>query len=253
MASPPNAAPATAAPVRRMSSAARIVGVFVSPGKTFADIVAEPHFIQAYCVIAVLALGSAYALLHRVGAYALARQGVMMSASGRVLSPDQLNKAIAAGAKVLSISFYAAPLTQLVLLLFLALIFLGIANFLLGHEATYKQALAITVHAYLAQALYVALLILVLYLMPNPQAMQITNPLGTNLGYFLDSSTTSPFLYAMATRLDLFTVWTIVLLSIGLSKLGRKGKFAGAFWAVFSLWLFYALVVSGITAAFTAA
>ncbi len=233
-----------------MSSAGRLAGVFVSPGPTFADIAAAPHFVLAWCVMAVAGLAFAYTLLHRIGAEALARQSLLASARGRAMSPDQMNAAIAVSAKVFNVSFYAGPVINIAFLLLLGLIVLGIANFLLGYEANYKQALAVTTHAYLTQTLYALLVCLAAWLMPNPANFQLANPLGSNLGYFLDRSATSPFFYALATRLDLFTLWTIVLLAIGLSKLGRKGKFAGAFWAVFSLWLFYALVVSGITAAF---
>jgi hypothetical protein len=249
MASPPP--PAASAPAqRRMSSAARLIGVFVSPGQTFADIAAEPHFVLAWVVMAVAGLAFAYTLMHRVGAAALARQSLLQSARGRAMSPEQINAAVAASAKVFHVTFYAGPVTNILFLLLFGALFLGVANFLLGYEATYKQALAMTTHAYLVQTVNALLMLVVLLLMPNPANFQLTNPLGSNLGYFLNRSTTSPFVYALATRLDLFTFWTILLLAIGLSKLSRKGKFAGAFWAVFSLWLFYALVISGITAAF---
>jgi Yip1 domain len=249
MASPPQPAATPPAP-RRMSSAARLVGVFVSPGKTFADIAAEPHFILAWCVMAVAGLAFGYVVLHRVGALTLARQQLEASARGRALSPGQLDAAAATAAKFFSISFYASPATNIIFLCLFGALFLGIANFLLGYEANYKQALAVTTHAYLVQTVYALLMILVIALMPNPQNFQLANPMASNPGYFLDKATTSPFLYQLATRIDLFTFWTIILLAIGISKLGRKGKFSGAFWAVFSLWLFYALVVSGIAAAF---
>jgi hypothetical protein len=233
-----------------MSSATRLLGVFVSPASTFADIAAEPHFILAISVGILAGFGFALTLLQRVGAVAVARESLLANARTRALSPDQFNQAVATSAKVFQFSFYLTPVINIAFLLLLALIFLGIANFLLGYEATFKQALGVTAHAYLVQSVYAVLMIVFIFLMPNPQAFNIANPLGSNLGYFLNQSTTSPFLYAMATHLDVFTLWTIVLLALGLSKLSRKGRFAGAFWAVFSLWLFYALVVSGLAAAF---
>jgi len=235
-----------------MSSLARIFGTFAAPGPTFAEIAREPHFILCWCVQAIVGVGFAMMMLGKLGAYELARQALMQSPRASAMDPATLQTAIHNSAKVFQYTMYFSPVILIVFLLFLAWIFQGISNFLLGQEARYKQAVSMVSHAYLPQSLLALLAMLVLALMADPTRFQFANPLGSNLGFFLDKSNTSAFLYAFGTHLDVFSLWTVVLLSLGLAKLGgRKGKFGSAFGATASLWLLYCLVTAGVTAAFS--
>jgi hypothetical protein len=248
---PSTTSPTTATPPARSSSAARILGVFASPGKTFAELAADPHFILCWCVQIVVGLLFAYELMTRVGAYALARQQLMLGTRTQSLSPEQLDKAIATAATVFKYSMWASPVIAIVFMLVMAAIMMGIANFVLGYETRYKQQVSMVSHAYLVQTLVGLLSVGVLALTASPYSFQLNNPMGSNIGFFLDKSTTPAFLYQLATHLDIFSIWIVVLLALGLSKMGgKKGKFGSALAVVVSLWLLYVLVISGVSAAF---
>jgi hypothetical protein len=65
----------------------------------------------------------------------------------------------------------------------------------------------------------------------NPESFSIQNPVATNAGYFLNPAN-SRFLYSVASAVDVFTIWTLVLVAIGLScvsKLKRSTAMAGVF------------------------
>jgi hypothetical protein len=237
-----------------MSQAARILSVFGAPGRAFEAIARDPQFLLAWCVQIVVGVVFFQILLHRVGAETLMRQSLMQSARGRAMDPAAMQQAIHTGAKFYAFIGYASPAVSIVFLLFLGWIFQGIANFLLGQEAKYQQALAMVSHAYLTQTLVALLNIAVLVMMADPTAFNLVNPLGTNIGFYLDKANTSTFVYAFSTHLDIFTLWTVLLLSLGLAKMGAKpgqpGKFASALTAVGGLWLLYAVCSSGLTAAF---
>lgn len=234
-----------------MSSLARLLGVFTSPDRTFADIAREPHFVLCLAVQAVV--GAAYwiYMVQRVGAYNLARQALLQSARGRAMDPTAQQQAATISAKVYQFIGYTTPVLVIISALVMGAIILGVSVFLLGHESKYKQALSVTCHALLTQTLFALLAMLLLTLMADPTTFQFTNPIGTNPAFFMDKASSSPFIYAFATHLDLFSLWGVVLLAIGLAKMGgKKGKFAGAFWAIFGLWIFFCLAASGLTAAF---
>lgn len=250
---PPPTTPATvsAAPAARSSSAARILGVFASPGQTFAELAADPHFILCWCIQIVVGLLFAYELMHRVGAYALARQQIMLGSRAQSLSPEQLDKAVSVSATFFKFGMWASPVIAIVFMLVMAAIMMGIANFVLGYETRYKQQVSMVSHAYLVQSLVGLLTVGVLAMMASPYSFQLNNPIGSNIGFFLDKSGTGAFLYQFATHLDIFSIWIVMLLALGLSKLGgRKGKFGSTLAVVGSLWLLYVLVISGVTAAF---
>ena len=61
------------------------------------------------------------------------------------------------------------------------------------------------------------------------------NPIATNLGYFIDP-TSSKFLNAIGTNVDVFYIWALVLTAMGLSdisNLKRQSAYMGVFgWAL---------------------
>ncbi|MGH9475844.1 MAG: YIP1 family protein [Terriglobales bacterium] len=241
----------SAPPIRSPSSFERLFTVFSSPGKTFEAIARDPHFILCWCVQIVVAAIFGALLIQRVGIYNMARQALAQNRATQVMPPASYQHALAISAIGMKISFYSAPLWQIVILLILAAVFLGLGNLLLGYEARYKQALGMVSYAYLAMTLYSLVVIAVIGLTANPTSLQITNLVGTNLAFFMDKATTSPFLYALGTHLDIFAVWTVILLGVGLAKLGgKKGKVGGALSVVVVLWLLVILVFSGISTAF---
>ncbi|MGH9466995.1 MAG: YIP1 family protein [Terriglobales bacterium] len=236
---------------KRSSSFTRLFSVFSSPGATFSELARDPHFILCWCVQVVVSLLVGFTMLHRVGVYALARQALAQRGATQALSGVQLQHALAAAAIGMRFTYYLAPIGTIVVSLIMAGIFLGLVNFVLGYEANYKQSVAVVSYAYLVQTLYWLLTIVVLWLMANPASVTFTNPIGTNLGFFLDKNATSPFLYALATHMDVFAIWTVILLGIGLSKLGgKKGKVSAALGGVVVLWLLYIFVSSGVVALF---
>lgn len=234
-----------------MSSPARILGVFTAPAATFESIAEAPHFYLCWGLQIVIAVAYMWFLVQRLGTSELARQSIEQSNRARAMDPATLQTAINASAHYFSYIPLFGAVGVIAATLVLAAIFLGVANLLLGFEARFKAVLSVVVHAMLPQTLLALLGALVLGLMADPAAFHYANPLGSNLGFFLDKASTPAFLYAAATHLDLFVLWTVILLALGLSKLsGRRGKFASSFWAVFSLWIFYIIVAAGTASVF---
>lgn len=243
-------APAAPAP-RQMSSLTRLFATFYAPGACFDDIAREPHFLLCWCV--QIAIGIAYILLlmHRVGVIVLSKQAIMQSSRAAAMSPDQLQTAIATSAKFYHYSVYAVPVGTIVVLLIMGAIVLAISNFLLGQEARYKQTVAVASHAYLPQSLMALLSMLVVTLMADPTNFSMINPLGTNIGFYLDKASTNAFLYACAGHIGVFPIWEVALLAAGIASLGgKRGKFGRSFVPVFALWVLFILCASGLSAVF---
>ncbi|MGH7990077.1 MAG: hypothetical protein ACREDS_07830, partial [Limisphaerales bacterium] len=74
---------------------------------------------------------------------------------------------------------------------------------------------------------------------------------GSNLAVLFDKNSTGAFLYNLSLHIDIFSIWTAVLLGIGLAKMGgKKGKVGSAVGVVLALWVLYILCAAGLTAAF---
>ena len=231
----------------RHSSAARLLGAIVSPGATFEELARDPHFMLCIGVQAVVGAGFMLFLLRRAGAVAMAQQAMAQSGRAQSMDPATLQRAIAIYARFFQYMPVVALVGAVAAILLLSWIIQGIANALLGHSARYKQALALTSYAFLPEALRTLLAMLVLALTADPSQFNYLNPVGDNPGYFLSRASAGPFLYNLATHFSLFSLWVLVLLAIGIARLdARKRRFAGPFWALLSLWLFYILAASAL-------
>jgi hypothetical protein len=74
----------------------------------------------------------------------------------------------------------------------------------------------------------------------SPESLNSANSVGLNLARFMDPDKTSPVLIALASRIDLFTIWVTVLLAIGLHVVGKIPK-QQAYIAATIVWVLGAL------------
>jgi hypothetical protein len=77
-------------------------------------------------------------------------------------------------------------------------------------------------------------------LVMSPEKLNSMNAVAFNLARFMDPDRASPVMVALASRLDLFTIWVTVLLAIGLHVVGKipkqqAGIAAGITWLVGAL------------------
>jgi hypothetical protein len=61
-------------------------------------------------------------------------------------------------------------------------------------------------------------------LVMSPEKLNSLNSVGFNLARFMDPDNTSQVLIALASRVDLFTIWVTVLLAIGIHVVGKIPK-----------------------------
>jgi hypothetical protein len=97
-----------------------------------------------------------------------------------------------------------------------------------------------------------SILAVVVVFLKNPDEFNIRNPLAFNVGAFMDPNGSSKFMYALATSIDLFSIWTILLLATGLkAAAGKKLSFTGALVAVVTPWALLVLCTSALAGAFS--
>jgi Yip1-like protein len=87
-------------------------------------------------------------------------------------------------------------------------------------------------------------------LIMSPESLNSMNAVGFNLARFMDPDKASPVMIALASRVDLFTIWVTVLLAIGLHVVGKipkqqAGIAAGITWLVGALPTLFGALRSG--------
>lgn len=89
------------------------------------------------------------------------------------------------------------------------------------------------------------LLIVVLMFYVEPDAFDIKYPIATNPGYLVPA--TMPFWKTLLGAFDVFSLWTIFLLAVGVSQLSKVKK-GTAFGAILGLFVVIKLIGAGLSA-----
>lgn len=227
-----------------MSEFARMTGIFFDPKPAFADIAARPRWWAPLILLIVLALGYTFAYSQRVGWDRFVRQNIESSPRTQNMPAEQREQAIAMQMKFVPIlGWIGAVVGSPIYALAVAGVMLLVFNTMLAAELTFRKVFGITCYSSLTGVVGAALAILVMFL-KNPEDFNLRNPTAFNLGAFLDPQTTPKWLQAAGTSLDLFSIWTVLLLATGLSVTGRKVSWGNALAAVIGPWIVWIVVKS---------
>jgi len=229
------------------SLAARVVGVIISPRDTYANVAAHPRWFGVLAVIVLIGATGVFTLMSTdVGkAAAIDQQVRMMESFGMKLTDAQyarleqgMNRAPYTGAIGQAITL---PLAAAII----AGILLGIFNALLGGDAKFKQVFAVVCHS------GVVISLAQIFGLPLAYARESLSS-ATNLAVFLPFLDESSFAARFLGTIDLFQIWWIVSLSIGLGVLYRK-RTAPIATTMLVVYAVIALVIAAIRTALSGA
>jgi hypothetical protein len=219
-----------------MSEASRLAGVFFEPKKAFADIAARPRWIVPLILMILMGIGITMLYSQKGVMRIAAEQQMTNNAQFQQLPPDQRAQRLESGMKIATILGYCVPIFIPLAYLVMALVLWAIVSGILSAPVRFGQVFAIVTYAQLPGLLMSILIVIVLQL-KNAADYNLQNPLMFNPGAFMDPQTSPKFVYSLASSLDLFTIWILLLVATGLkAAAGKKLSFGGALFAVMLPW-----------------
>ena len=231
-----------------LSQVERVVDTFVAPSKTFTDILRSSSWWLPYLLGAALGLLFAYVILNKVGLPTLV-DGVVRH--NKTLEDSLANATPADAAKIrarIETQFkfsYAFPILGLLFGVICAGGMMATANFAFGGKSKYKQMLAVWFYGTLPLFVFNLLVIISIYAGLSGDSFDIQNPIGTNLGYYLSGTELPHWLIALLSAIDVFAIWSALLLTLGVSIVAGIKRSAAAI-VIFGWWfLFILLKVAG--------
>lgn len=217
--------PLTPAPTATgLSQIERVVDTFIAPSKTFNDILRSASWWLPFLLIAAMTLATSFATGKQVG-FDRAYENKLAQSPAQVermsqQPPEAQQRAKTIGVLVTKVISYSIPVILLMTFAVYALILWGSFNFLLGASVTYSQALAVTWYAALPFAVRSLLTIVTLYFGGNTESFVQDNPVGTNLGYYMQEA--PGWLRALLTQFDLIALWSLALAIVGMAIVSKK-------------------------------
>ena len=233
-----------------MSEWSRLLGVFFEPGKTFADIAERPRWLVPLLIGILSAVLLIYLFNRHVGWESSLQRAMDNNRFVQQLPPDQRQIAFDRQLRLMPVfSYLGAILGFPITLLLAAGLATVIIRGLLGTPIRFVQAFAAMAYAFLPRVIYAGLSISVMFL-KTPDEFDLQNAFASNPGAFMDPQKSSRFLYTVASQLDVFSIWVILLAAVGLKAAGGKRlSFGGALFAVVLPWAVYVLIRGGLAAA----
>jgi hypothetical protein len=232
---------ATTAPAGRAAIWEDFIDIFYAPSLVFARRARGSFWIPFFTV--TLLIGVLFYLNSGVvrpvmeGEFNRAMAAAMRS--NPRLTPEMADRLQQTGVRIAQVGgFLIVPI---------AIFFTGSAVWVIGKlfesKQTYRAALVVAAYAWVPRILEAVLTGLQgLFLDPSQFNGRFRLTLG--VGRFFDPDTTSPIFLAFVGRIDLFTIWVTVLLTIGLSVTGgisrsRAALAAPLIWAAGALPIFF--------------
>ncbi len=158
---------------------------------------------------------------------------------GNAGAARELSNKISVG--INEVAFVGGPVVGMIGVAILSLGLLGTINFVFGGKAKFGSIFRSFYYAWLPQSIKALLGTIVIYSGMAPESFNIKNFAPTNLGAFLDPVDTNKALYTLATSLDAVTIWSLVLLGMGIAIVAGTKRSSG-YIAVFGWWALFVLI-----------
>lgn len=248
MAAVPVAPPPSSPEAAPLSQGARIINTFIAPSKTFTDIRRSASWWAPYLLMILVTWVFVFIAGQKVGFVKMAenqmRAQPKQQARIESMPAADREKAMAMAGKFTAVIGYASPALQLIILLIISTLLFATFKVAAGADVSFKASFAVVMFASLPGVVRALLSIVTLLAGASPDSFTLQNPLGSNIGYYLNPAD-SPFLYSLGSQIDLFMIWTLVLTAIGFTCVS-KIKSATAYGVVFGWWLFFTLALSSL-------
>ena len=227
----------------------RLFGVYTSPSKTFEDIAARPGWdwlLPVALIIAGFFALQSLALPKIDVDQAVKDQMKMMGRFAQNMTDAQraeMEKGMREGFEAQKNPARRAVggLVILGVVLFVPALYRGISA-AFGRKATYKRLVAGYAYTWMIYLIPTVLTILIVATRSeiDPNELQYSRVLKSNLAALLDFETTSKPLLGFLSSIDIFDIWGFVVGSIAVSKMTeftRKGAYAvvGSVWGLYTL------------------
>jgi hypothetical protein len=200
-----------------MGLAARVMNVYLSPRAAYTAIAERPRVLGVLLVVIVLMAAAQYVFLSTAaGQNATMDQQIAAVRAFGVAVTDQMVQQMQSR---MAYAKYTSAISVAVVVPMLAAIIAGfvlmIFTAILGGGATYKQVFTVVVHSQLIGVLQQFITLPVAYIRE-----EIVSP--TRLAVFFPMLSDQSFLYYLFSAIDLFYLWSVVNLAIGIAVLYKR-------------------------------
>lgn len=223
-----------------MGGASKVVSIFFEPRKVFESLKIKPTWLVPVIIVAVLGMGFFYYTFP----YIMNEQVQNIRDNDRI--PEEHKERIIERIKEAEHppiwQLAIAPAGTLISLVIVAAVLFFIFNVLMGGDSGFRRVFSVYC--------YSSLIAIPAMIVKFPLVMMKGNiNVQTSLGLLLSADAKGSFLYRVFSSFDIFTLWQLILVSIGLGVM-YKFSTKKAFITVAILWVVWIFAKSGLSSVF---
>jgi len=231
----------------------RLIGVWFSPGETFAEIGRAPRMLAPMLALMVIGSVAGYLMIERIGLRNFFRPQLEQAvARGRISQEDADRRLeVMATGPAAAVTKWSFPVVGLIQYPIMALILVGLAKLitmLMGGDNGFKPLFSVSLYALLGMGVVSSVLFVVVLYLKSPEEIDINNLVGSNLAALLSMALSKDglpkFVMALARWVDVFGIWLITLLAIGYAAVTRQIKTSTFGIALGGIYLVVALIAA---------
>lgn len=221
----------------------RIAGVLFAPAETFKDIARKPDFLVPLIVLVVVGFVVTAILVPRMDFEAAFR--AQMEQSGNQMTEADMERGLKMMTAIGKVMAWTGPIWGVLIWVIIAGVLL-LAFRLFGGEGTFGQAFSTTLYSWFPQVISSIVLAVVALARGQIDPTTMATVVKSSPAFLVDMKE-QPVLFAFLSSLDIFTIWTVILLIIGFATLSRVSR-AKAAVIVLSLWAVQIVIKLGFAA-----
>ena len=212
----------------------RLIGVYFSPGETFAEMAGAPRALMPIIVFALFSLISVTAITSRMPMDKINEDRIQRQiASGRI-NEEQAEQRREAMKRFEPFMKFVIPIGSLIGAIAMVFAFAGLAklvSMMMGIENKYMPLVSVTTYTLLALSIVSTAIFAILLFIKPIDEFDWDNPIGSNLAALLTVLGVEglpKFLKVLLSFVDVFFIWKVALIAIGCAAVSRKLKTSSA-------------------------
>ena len=227
----------SSAPVQEMNWLARIFNIFFEPRKVFESLKAKPKWLVPFIIVCLITL-----LFLFLASGIIVSEQIAKTEANQQLT-DAQESVIANWIKISMFVF--GPIWLALALFAVSLVLYFVFNILMGGDSTFIRVLSVVSHSYLIS---IPATIVHLPIILIKKSVDV----HTSLALVLPVELKEKFLYRFLDGFDIFTLWQVIVLALGLSVM-YNFSFKKSFIPILIMWIILILIsalLAGLFAGF---
>jgi len=223
-----------------IGGASKILNIFFEPKRVFESLKIKPTWLVPFIIVALLGIGFFYSTYP----YIMNQQVERIKDNDKI--PEEQKQVIIDKMTERTHppvwQLFLAPLGTIVVLVAVAGILFFVFNVILGGDSSFRRVFSVYCYSSLI-AVPAMIVKYPLIMMKKDLNVQ------TSLALLLSAESKNSFLYSFLSSFDIFTIWQLILVSMGMGILYRYST-KKAFTATCILWIIWIVAKSGLSSLF---